>query len=98
MAAVARTLSQENDTNDRGLAEDEPLLGRIGDASQPEDEGIYSNLVLGTLVAPAVPSPWAYLPPSVDDDESKPLTRKSMDINGIGSGTAILAQIGVWIV
>jgi len=30
-----------------GLGEDEPLLGRIGDASQPEGRLIYYNLIIG---------------------------------------------------
>jgi hypothetical protein len=30
-----------------GLGEDEPLLGRIGDASQHEGRPIYYNLVIG---------------------------------------------------
>jgi hypothetical protein len=30
-----------------GLGEDEPLLGRIGDASQPEGRPIYYNLIIG---------------------------------------------------
>jgi len=32
------------------LGEDEPLLGRIGDASQPEGRPIYYNLIIGTAV------------------------------------------------
>lgn len=58
MAAVVRSISQENNNYNNntagggggdGLAEDEPLLGRIGDASQPEEDGIWNNLVLGTF-------------------------------------------------
>ena len=39
----------EDDTARRGLSDDEPLLGRRGDASQPEEYGIYNNLFLGRL-------------------------------------------------
>ncbi|KAI9852927.1 MAG: hypothetical protein M1838_003721 [Thelocarpon superellum] len=31
-----------------GVGEDEPLLGRVGDASQPDGRGLLSNFVLGT--------------------------------------------------
>lgn len=47
MSAAARGIS--DDPAGRGLSDDEPLLGRRGDASQPEDNGIYNNLFLGTL-------------------------------------------------
>ncbi len=30
-----------------GLGEDEPLLGRVGDASQPEGRPLYYNLIIG---------------------------------------------------
>jgi hypothetical protein len=30
-----------------GLGEDEPLLGRVGDASQLEGRPIYYNLIIG---------------------------------------------------
>ncbi len=33
-----------------GFGEDEPLLGRIGDASQPEGRPIYYNLIIGNHV------------------------------------------------
>ena len=33
-----------------GAGEQEPLLGRPGDASQPKEEGLYQNLILGTGV------------------------------------------------
>jgi len=32
------------------LGEDEPLLGRVGDASQPDGRPLYYNLVIGTAV------------------------------------------------
>lgn len=32
-----------------GVGEDEPLLGRPGDAAQPEDKGLQFNLVIGTM-------------------------------------------------
>jgi hypothetical protein len=32
------------------LGEDEPLLGRIGDASQPEGHPLYYNLIIGIYV------------------------------------------------
>ncbi|KAL3428202.1 cytochrome b561 [Phlyctema vagabunda] len=34
----------------RGLGEDEPLLGRVGDASQQEGKPLYYNLFLGTAI------------------------------------------------
>jgi hypothetical protein len=37
----------ERDQLVEGLGEDEPLLGRIGDASQPERRPIYYNLIIG---------------------------------------------------
>jgi hypothetical protein len=33
---------------DEGLGEDEPLLGRVGDASQQEGRPLYYNLIIGT--------------------------------------------------
>jgi hypothetical protein len=30
-----------------GLGEEEPLLGRAGDASQPEGKPLYKNLIIG---------------------------------------------------
>lgn len=35
-----------------GRGEDEPLLGRAGDASQQEEKGIQFNFVLGTSISP----------------------------------------------
>jgi hypothetical protein len=37
----------ERDQPTEGHEEDEPLLGRIGDASQPEGRPIYYNLIIG---------------------------------------------------
>jgi hypothetical protein len=37
----------ERDQPAEGLGEDEPLLGRVGDASQPEGRPIYYNLIIG---------------------------------------------------
>jgi hypothetical protein len=34
----------------RGHGEEEPLLGRAGDASQPEGHPMYHNLIIGTGV------------------------------------------------
>ncbi|KAI9808973.1 MAG: hypothetical protein M1827_007095 [Pycnora praestabilis] len=53
-----------------GVGEDEPLLGRAGDASQQDGKGIQFNLIIGS-----------YRPGS-----SYPAT-----------GTAIIAQAGIWI-
>lgn len=43
----------------RGLSDDEPLLGRRGDASQPADYGIYNNLFLGRSHRPVPRAPLA---------------------------------------
>jgi hypothetical protein len=32
---------------EEGLGEDEPLLGRVGDASQQEGRPLYYNLIIG---------------------------------------------------
>ncbi len=37
----------ERDAANSGLGDDEPLLGRVGDASQQEGKGIQFNLVIG---------------------------------------------------
>lgn len=37
----------EQDQRAEALGEDEPLLGRVGDASQPEGRPIYYNLIIG---------------------------------------------------
>lgn len=37
---------------DEDLGEDEPLLGRIGDASQPARQPLHENLIIGTLPSP----------------------------------------------
>ena len=41
---------EENRAPQQGLGEDEPLLGRAGDASQQEGRGIQFNPVIGTLL------------------------------------------------
>jgi hypothetical protein len=35
------------DTREPGVGEEEPLLGRPGDASQPEGKALYWNLLIG---------------------------------------------------
>ncbi|KAL8662517.1 MAG: hypothetical protein Q9202_004662 [Teloschistes flavicans] len=40
----------ESRNQDDGRGEDEPLLGRVGDASQQEDQGLQFNFVIGTAV------------------------------------------------
>jgi Eukaryotic cytochrome b561 len=35
------------DTREPGVGEEEPLLGRAGDASQPEGKALYYNLLIG---------------------------------------------------
>ena len=37
----------------RGQSEEEPLLGRRGDASQPEGQPLYQNLWIGSLPQPS---------------------------------------------
>ena len=39
-----------------GLGEDEPLLGRAGDASQQEGRPLYFNLIIGQIFREAIPS------------------------------------------
>jgi len=41
---------EDTEPQNVGLGEDEPLLGRIGDASQREGKPLYHNLVLGTAI------------------------------------------------
>lgn len=44
-----------------GTGEDEPLLGRAGDASQQDDQNIGYNLIMGMpfpLGPPSLPRPW----------------------------------------
>lgn len=47
MASATGIPQQNPATSDRG--EDEPLLGRVGDASQPEGKGIQFNLFIGVF-------------------------------------------------
>ncbi|CAF9913093.1 MAG: hypothetical protein ALECFALPRED_008630 [Alectoria fallacina] len=47
--ASATGIPQENPAT-QGQAEDEPLLGRAGDASQQDGKGIQFNFVLGTAI------------------------------------------------
>ena len=42
--------NEQESAQQQGLSEQEPLLGRVGDASQQVDKPIYNNLVLGTAV------------------------------------------------
>ena len=44
----ATGIPEENPATNHRTAEDEPLLGRRGDASQEDGKGIQFNLVLGT--------------------------------------------------
>lgn len=39
-------------TANGGRGEDEPLLGRAGDASQPEDQGLQFNFLIGSFAMP----------------------------------------------
>jgi len=40
----------ESTPNEHGFGDEEPLLGRAGDASQKEGRGLYWNLIIGTAV------------------------------------------------
>lgn len=51
MASATGMPERPND----GRGEDEPLLGRAGDASQQEDQGLQFNFVIGNA-APPIPS------------------------------------------
>ncbi|KAK2629950.1 hypothetical protein QTJ16_000770 [Diplocarpon rosae] len=48
--ASATGMPETTNIPPRGTGEDEPLLGRAGDASQPEDRPIYYNLIIGTAI------------------------------------------------
>jgi len=42
--------AEQEAAEQQGLSEQEPLLGRVGDASQQADKPMYYNLVLGTAI------------------------------------------------
>lgn len=52
--ASATGIPEENPAT-QGRGEDEPLLGRAGDASQQDGQGIQFNFVLGTSAVPSYP-------------------------------------------
>ena len=103
MSAAARGIS--DNPASRSLSDEEPLLGQRGDASQPEDYGIYNNLFLGTLhrrrevTSFQLPAPsFLFLVPELPTIK-KPLSdeiRFAHKENPLG--TAILTQVGIWIV
>jgi hypothetical protein len=47
ITSAAEVHPQEVERRNLGLGDDEPLLGRIGDASQREGNPLYRNLFLG---------------------------------------------------
>lgn len=44
--------THSGDAANQGRGEQEPLLGRAGDASQQEDQGLQFNFVIGELPPP----------------------------------------------
>lgn len=48
MASATGTPETAATSHEPGYGEDEPLLGRAGDASQQEGRPLYQNLILGT--------------------------------------------------
>lgn len=50
MASATGTGIPQRNGTEPGVGEDEPLLGRAGDASQPEGKPLYYNLIIGTAV------------------------------------------------
>lgn len=64
----------------RGQSEEEPLLGRRGDASQPHGQPLYHNLWIGTC-----------------RESARRLCTKREIANRL-TGTAPIAQAGIWIV
>lgn len=65
------------DAANHGRGEEEPLLGRAGDASQQEDQGLQFNFVIG---------------------KCPPLLGHSALLIIPSPGTAVIAQVGIWIV
>lgn len=65
--------------SDSGRGDEEPLLGRAGDASQQEDQGIQLNFVIGNT-------------------QTKLLPQILNTMLKTRSGTAVIAQVGIWIV
>ncbi|KAI4133681.1 MAG: hypothetical protein LQ338_000010 [Usnochroma carphineum] len=64
--------------SDSGRGDEEPLLGRAGDASQQEDQGIQLNFVIGNT-------------------QTKLLPQILNTMLKTRSGTAVIAQVGIWI-
>lgn len=73
----------ENVNTARGASEEEPLLGRRGDASQMDGQPLYWNLWLGKSA------------PELVEDSSKVCGRY---LTRVCTGTAPIAQAGIWIV
>lgn len=48
--ATTMSTDEQQRAQAQGLSEQEPLLGRVGDASQQADKPMYYNLVLGTAI------------------------------------------------
>ena len=69
--ASATGIPEENPAANHRSAEDEPLLGRRGDASQQEGQGIQFNLVLGIYLPLSQP-------PLPQQPDNKPLTPLSI--------------------
>jgi len=50
MASTTTSFPDLTHPQEEGVGEEEPLLGRVGDASQPEGRPLYYNLIIGTAV------------------------------------------------
>jgi hypothetical protein len=84
--ASATGIPDSNRSTTNGREEDEPLLGRAGDASQQDGKGIQFNFVLGTLIPSSPPLPLSPSSQVTTNTNNTPTT-----------GTAIIAQAGIWI-
>lgn len=71
-----------------GMGEDEPLLGRAGDASQQDGKPLYHNFVVGKL--------FYFLHTCQDDCDL--YCSKMGKLTMATSGTGVVAQAGIWIV
>lgn len=50
-------MSEQEEQRVAGTSEEEPLLGRAGDASQQDGKPLYHNFVIGKLLRPALLGP-----------------------------------------
>lgn len=56
-------MSEQEEQRVPGVSEEEPLLGRVGDASQQDGKPLYHNFIIGKLLTENIssqPSPTTY--------------------------------------